>query len=356
MAERSPLLEVRDLSKRFVATRGLRRKVSRVVQAVDLVSFELQRGETLSLVGESGSGKTTMGRCIVRAIEPSSGTVLYRSGDGEVDLTTADQTTLRQIRQEIRMVFQDPHSSLNPRMTLLQLVGEPLLIHRRIAGRAELRERVADLLQLVQLDPTLMDRHPHAFSGGQRQRIAIARALALDPKIVIADEPVSALDVSVQAQILNLMKNLQADRDLTYLFIAHDLAVVRYQSDRIAVMYLGRIIEVSTRDEVFANPLHPYTELLLASSPVPDPRARRRRTHLKGEVPDPGHRPTGCGFHPRCPYAQDICRTEVPELLDTTSDGISHSVACHFSAELSLAGLGQPRADTHETEGERDKQ
>lgn len=247
---------------------------------------------------------------------------------------------LLKVRQDIRMIFQDPFSSLNPRMTLLQLIGEPLLINKRVKSKGELNERVADLLSTVQLDSRYMNRYPHAFSGGQRQRIAIARALALDPRFVIADEAVSALDVSVQAQILNLLKELQSERNLTYLFIAHNLAVVRYQSDRIAVMYLGKIVELSTRDNIFENPLHPYSELLLLSSPNPDPRARKKRVHIIGEIPDPAHRPGGCPFHPRCKYAENVCKEQSPELINVAQGSEpAHFVACHLWDTLSL-GIG----------------
>ncbi len=337
------VLEVNDLHKHFERTKGFLQRSRRLVRAVDGVSFTLQHGETLSLVGESGSGKTTTGRCLIRAIEPTSGTVHYDRNGERLDIASLGTDQLRQVRQEIRMIFQDPFSSLNPRMTLLQLVGEPLLINKRVTSKNELRNRVAELFELVHLDPSYMSRYPHALSGGQRQRIAIARALALDPSVVIADEAVSALDVSVQAQILNLLKELQSQRDLTYLFIAHDLAVVRYQSDRVAVMYLGKIVEIATRDEIFDNPQHPYTALLLASAPVPDPRKRRQRRDALGEIPDPAHRPSGCEFHPRCPYAQPICQTETPELAETASgEHPSHQVACHFWRELDLTADRTP--------------
>ena len=327
------LLRVENLSVRFERARGLLRRVQSVVQAVDDVSFTLHRGETLALVGESGCGKTTLGRCIMRALEPSAGRVVFNG----VDLLQMSPTELKRARQQIRLVFQDPFSSLNPRMSLLQIVGEPLLINRRISGAAELREKVAELLRLVHLDPQVMNRYPHAFSGGQRQRIAIARALALDPQIVIADEPVSALDVSVQAQILNLLKELQSERDLSFLFIAHNLAVVRYQSNRVAVMYLGKIVELSTRDEIFENPRHPYTALLLASSPNPDPRSRKAEIEILGEVPDPARRPRGCSFHTRCPFAQQICREQIPELrASSAANRVRHLVACHLENELDL--------------------
>ena len=332
---RQALLQVENLSMRFERARGFLRRARSIVRAVDDVSFTLHHGETLALVGESGCGKTTLGRCIARAIEPSSGRVIFRGKD----LLQMSPAELKRARQRIRLVFQDPFSSLNPRMSLLQIVGEPLLINRRVKDRAELREKVAELLRQAHLDPAYMNRYPHAFSGGQRQRIAIARALALEPEIVIADEPVSALDVSVQAQILNLLKELQSMRDLSYLFIAHNLAVVRYQSDRVAVMYLGKIVEISTRDEIFDNPRHPYTALLLASSPNPDPRARKADIDILGEVPDPAQRPGGCSFHPRCPFARQICREITPELREATTSSAPHRVACHLEEELDLSAF-----------------
>lgn len=337
MITRPPIIEVEDLRKYFERTKGLLRRAQSVVKAVDGVSLTIHEGETLSLVGESGCGKTTTGLCIIQAIDPTSGNVYYYEDSEKRNLVRMGREELLKARQSMRMVFQDPFSSLNPRMTISQIIGEPLLISKRVKNKDELRERVAELLSMVHLDPKYMNRYPHAFSGGQRQRIAIARALALDPRFVIADEPVSALDVSVQAQILNLLKELQVESNLTYLFIAHDLAVVRYQSDRIAVMYLGRIVELSTRDEIFDNPLHPYTELLLASSPIPDPGVKQKKIELIGEIPDPAHRPTGCDFHPRCRYAENVCREEEPDLIDISSDDSSpHFIACHLWDRLSL--------------------
>jgi len=337
MNDTRPILEVRDLTMRFERVKGVRRKVIGEVRAVDGVNFTLHEGETLALVGESGSGKTTTGRCLVRAIEPTGGSVMYDDDGTMVDVLRLPRPELNRIRQKIRMVFQDPFASLNPRMTVEQLVAEPLYINRVVSGRAEARARVAELLEMVNLDPTLMGRYPHTFSGGQRQRIAIARALSLDPRVVIADEAVSALDVSIQAQILNLLKDLQRQRGLTYLFVAHDLAVVRYQSDRIAIMYLGRIVELSTRDEIFTRPLHPYTELLLSSAPVPDPRIKRVYVEPIGEIPDPANRPSGCPFNTRCPHSQQICRDERPELREANIHGDSHVVACHLWETLALS-------------------
>ncbi len=340
MNERRAIIEVRDLTMRFERVKGFRRKVIGEVRAVDGVSFTLHEGETLALVGESGSGKTTTGRCLVRAVEPTGGSVMYEEDGTMIDVLSLPRKELNQVRQKIRMVFQDPFSSLNPRMTVEQLVAEPLYINKVVTSRAEARARVTELLNMVNLDPNLMSRYPHTFSGGQRQRIAIARTLALDPRVVISDEAVSALDVSIQAQILNLLKELQRDRNLTYLFVAHDLSVVRYQSDRIAIMYLGRIVEISTRDEIFTRPLHPYTELLLASAPVPDPRIKRVHLESIGEIPDPANRPSGCAFNTRCPYAQQVCRDERPELREAKIDGDSHLVACHLWETLTLSQHG----------------
>jgi len=340
MNERRAIIEVRDLTMRFERVKGFRRKVIGEVRAVDGVSFTLHEGETLALVGESGSGKTTTGRCLVRAVEPTGGSVMYEEDGTMIDVLSLPRKELNRVRQKIRMVFQDPFSSLNPRMTVEQLVAEPLYINKVVTSRAEARARVTELLNMVNLDPNLMSRYPHTFSGGQRQRIAIARTLALDPRVVISDEAVSALDVSIQAQILNLLKELQRDRNLTYLFIAHDLSVVRYQSDRIAIMYLGRIVEISTRDEIFTRPLHPYTELLLASAPVPDPRIKRVHLDSIGEIPDPANRPSGCAFNTRCPYAQQVCRDERPELREAKIDGDSHLVACHLWETLTLSQHG----------------
>ena len=331
------LLEVRDLRMHFPVRRGLFRRQAGWVRAVDGVTFSIREGETLGLVGESGCGKSTTGRCVLRVYQPTGGQIVYRRADGQVvDLSNVDEASLRPIRKEIRMVFQDPYSSLNPRMTLLDIVGEPLRVHHIISGR-QLEERVAWLLRRVGLRPEYMRRYPHAFSGGERQRVGIARALALDPRLVVADEAVSALDVSVRAQILNLLQDLQREFNLTYLFIAHDLSVVEYLCDRVAVMYVGKLVEVAGTAELYARPKHPYTEALLSAVPKPDPslRGRRRRIILQGEVADPANPPSGCAFHPRCRYATDRCRTEVPALRDT---GDGHLAACHYAEELSLRG------------------
>ena len=316
------LLEVRDLTKHYRVRRGLFAKNDSFIRAVDVVSFDLHKGETLGLVGESGCGKTTTGRCIIRLIEPSSGHVRFQ---GE-DLLKLKREPMRRMRRHMQMIFQDPFASLNPRMTVGSIVEEPLIIHR-IGSRQERAERLAALLQRVGLEPAYRKRYPHEFSGGQRQRIGIARALALDPQLIVADEPVSALDVSVQAQIVNLLKDLQETLELTFLFIAHDLSVVQHFSDRIGVMYLGRIVEISPSLELFRSPLHPYTRALMSSIPVPDPAARRKRAPLPGDPATQVNLPSGCRFHPRCPLAQERCKSEEPALRELAP---GHSVSCHF--------------------------
>jgi len=331
------LLEVRDLRMHFPIRRGVFRRLTGWVRAVDGVTFSIREGETLGLVGESGCGKSSTGRCILRVYAPSAGEIVYRGTNGKtVDLASIDESALRPFRREIRMVFQDPYSSLNPRMTLLDIVGEPLKVHRIASGR-QLEERVAWLLRRVGLRPEYMRRYPHAFSGGERQRVGIARALALEPRLVVADEAVSALDVSVRAQILNLLQDLQREFNLTYLFIAHDLSVVEYLCDRVAVMYVGKLVEVASTAELYARPKHPYTEALLSAVPKPDPRlrSRGRRIILQGEVADPANPPPGCAFHTRCLYATDRCRTEEPALRDV---GGGHLAACHYAEELGLRG------------------
>jgi oligopeptide/dipeptide ABC transporter ATP-binding protein len=333
------LLDVKELKKYFPIRKGVFKSVVGQVRSVDGVTFHLNQGETLGLVGESGCGKTTTSRCLLRAINPTSGEIRYRQADGQlVDVTKLASDELRPLRREMQMIFQDPFASLNPRMTLLDLVGEPLLVNG-IANRKERSDRVADLLRLVGLRPEYMRRFPHAFSGGQRQRIVIARALALNPRLVVADEPVSALDVSVQAQVLNLLLDLQEQLKLTYLFVAHDLSVVRHISDRVAVMYVGRIVEMSPTDELFLAPKHPYTAALLSAVPVADPRIRSKMQPLEGDVPSPSNPPSGCHFHPRCPFATDLCRQQVPDLEEVQPN---HFVACHRQAELSLLGVSEP--------------
>jgi len=337
-SERARLLEVNHLRKQYPIAKGLLRRVVGQVKAVDDVSFFIEEGETLGLVGESGCGKTTTGRCLLRAIEPTSGEILFRRGAGDiVDIARLDKAALKALRQDMQMIFQDPYSSLNPRWTLLDIVGEPLVAYGVAKGRA-LEDRVADLLRRVGLRPEYMRRYPHAFSGGERQRIGIARALALRPKLVIADEPVSALDVSVRAQTLNLLSDLQDEFHLTYLFISHDLSVVQHICDRVVVMYVGKVVEIAETDDLYFHPKHPYTEALLSAVPQPDPDLVSNRIILQGEVPDPSDAPSGCPFHPRCPYAIDRCHTETPALEQLGDD---HFVRCHRARELHLRGIDE---------------
>jgi peptide/nickel transport system ATP-binding protein len=332
----APLLEVKSLQKLFPIRRGFLRRVVGHVRAVDGVTFHVEPGETLALVGESGCGKTTTSRCVLRAVVPTAGQILFRTTEDVVlDVATLPKSQLRPLRRQMQMIFQDPFSSLNPRRTLLDIVAEPLVANG-VGNRAERTERVAELLRLVGLRPEYMRRYPHEFSGGQRQRIGIARALALNPRLVVADEPVSALDVSVQAQILNLMLDLQQQLGLTYLFVAHDLSVVKHVSDRVAVMYVGQIVEMAATEPLFTAPRHPYTEALLSAVPKPDPRLRAQRIVLEGEVADAAHPPSGCYFHPRCSYAVERCRVETPA-LEPVAPG--HFVACHRARELTLRGV-----------------
>ena len=321
------LVDVRDLKMYFPLTRGIViQRVIGYVRAVDGISFSIARGQTLGLVGESGSGKTTIGRTIVRLYKPTAGQILF----GDKDLATLGGEELRQVRQQVQMIFQDPFASLNPRFTIGSLIAEPMHIYK-IASNAEIRERTLELLRVVGLRSEYIDRYPHEFSGGQRQRIAVARALSINPEFVIADEPVSALDVSIRAQVLNLLQRLQEQFNLTYLFVSHDLSVVRHVADRIAVMYLGKIVELSDRDELYAAPKHPYTKALLSAIPIPDPQIekRRRRIILSGDLPSPIKIPSGCRFHTRCPMAQDIC-SEIEPVYEA-KEGHEHYAACHFS-------------------------
>jgi peptide/nickel transport system ATP-binding protein len=332
----TPVLDVRNLRKHYPIQRGLLGRVAGHVRAVDDVSFIIDRGETLSLVGESGCGKTTTSRCILRAITPTAGEIRFRTGSGaEIDVAKLRRKELRPLRRQMQMIFQDPFSSLNPRMTIAEIIGEPLLVNG-IGDVRERNDRVAELLQLVHLPSAYLNRFPHAFSGGQRQRIGIARALALHPSLIVADEPVSALDVSVQAQIVNLMLELQDRLGIAYLFVAHDLSVVKHVSHRVAVMYVGKIVEVAPTEALFATPRHPYTEALLSAVPVPDPRRRAKRIVLEGDVADPSDPPSGCAFHPRCRYAVERCRQEVPALQEVAP---GHWVRCLRARELGLRGV-----------------
>ncbi len=329
------LLEVNDLRKHFPIRKGIFRRTVGHVKAVDGINFDVQRGETLGLVGESGCGKTTASRCLLRLITPTAGSFIF--GDEQIDLAKLTPKQMRPYRRRIQMIFQDPQSSLNPRKTVGDIVGEPIRVNRTV-NKANIKDKIVELLESVGLKPQDMQRYPHAFSGGQRQRIGIARALALNPELIVADEPVSALDVSVQAQILNLLTELREKYDLSYIFIAHDLSVVRHISDRVAVMYLGKIVEISDANTLYRSPQHPYTEALISAVPLPDPKIQREREliHLEGDVPDPSKPPSGCHFHSRCRYATDICKEETPELRET-EPGVR--VACHLSETLALQGV-----------------
>jgi len=320
----APMLRVENLVKHFPLKGGLLGREVERVHAVDGVSFELMGGETLGVVGESGCGKSTTGRCILRLIEPTSGEVWFEGRN----VTALGRTELRSLARDMQIIFQDPYASLNPRMTVRAIVGEALIIHKLTKTRAQFEDRIVDLLETVGLAADHMRRYPHEFSGGQRQRIGIARALAVSPKLIVCDEAVSALDVSIQAQVINLLEDLQAKFELTYVFIAHDLSVVEHISTRVAVMYLGRIVELATANQLYTRPLHPYTEALLSAVPIPDPQVRRKRIMLQGDVPSPIHPPPGCHFHTRCPIARKgLCDVESP-LLEQSTDG--HWVACHL--------------------------
>ncbi len=333
MVDAAPLLSVRALKKYFPIERGLLRRTVGYVKAVDDVSFDIARGEVLALVGESGSGKTTLGRCIIRAMRPTAGEAILEGRDARVNLASADAQALRAVRADMNMVFQDPFSSLSPRMPVMNIIAEPL----RAQGvpRREREARVKDMAGKVGLEVGYLNRYPNAFSGGQRQRICIARALVTNPLLVIADEPVSALDVSIQAQILNLLQDLQEDLGVSYLFVAHNLSVVEHIADRLAVMYVGRIVELAPTETLFARPRHPYTEALLSAVPRPDPATKDKTIVLKGEIASAAAPPTGCAFHPRCRYAQPICATTMPPLAEVAP---GHVAACHFARELTLEG------------------
>ncbi len=324
------ILEVRHLHKRFTS-KGI------TVRAVSDVSFDVKPGETIGIVGESGCGKTTLGRCIVRAYRASEGEVFYRTREGEqVNFLTVDRKKLKKIRKEIQMIFQDPYSSLDPRMTVLDIIKEPLKANYPHMSKAEMDQKARDMAQKVGLNPTYLMRYPHAFSGGQRQRIGIARALVVEPQIIVCDEAVSALDVSIQAQVINLLRDLQKDMNLTYLFISHDLSVVEHISDRVGVMYLGKMVEFGKTEDLFEKPLHPYTEALLSAVPVADPTVQMERIPLNGEIPNPANPPSGCYFHTRCRYCTEKCCQEAPEYVQLEPD---HYVACHRAAELKLRGF-----------------
>lgn len=321
-SQQSPLVEVQNLKKYFPIKQGIFKKTVGNVKAVDDVSFEIKKGETFGLVGESGSGKTTLGRTILRLQEPTDGQVLF---EGQ-ELGSLSVQDLRKIRREMQIIFQDPFGSLNPRLTIGEIIGEMFRVHRIASGKQR-EEKVCELLELVGIDPKRMHYYPHEFSGGQRQRVGIARATALNPKFILADEAVSALDVSVQAQVINLLKDLQEKLDLTYLFIAHGLNVVRYISTRVGVMYLGSLVEVAETDELFSHPAHPYTQALISTNPIPNPYKRNKPIILKGEIPSPANPPSGCKFHTRCPIATDRCKAETPKLREV---GPGHQAACHY--------------------------
>jgi oligopeptide/dipeptide ABC transporter ATP-binding protein len=331
------ILEVSNLKMYFPLYQGITQRLAGHVKAVDGVSFNLREGEVLGLVGESGCGKTTVGRTILRLYDPTSGEVRFRRKSGDwVDIARITQKDMKPIRQEMRMIFQDPFSSLNPRMTVKDLIAEPLEIHGIAKGK-EAEARVAELMTSVGLNASYMHRYPHEFSGGQRQRIGLARTLSLNPRLIVADEPVSALDVSVQAQVLNLLQELKDQLGLTLIFVAHDLSVVEHISDRVAVMYVGKIVELAETETLLTQPLHPYTEALLSAIPPADPDVKQERIKLQGEVPSPANPPSGCIFHPRCNYAKDRCKTDIPDLQEVTP---GHFVSCHFAKELQLKGIG----------------
>ncbi len=334
--QHNDLIAIQGLKKYFPIEKGFFKRVTGHVKAVDDVSFTIRQGETFGLVGESGCGKTTLGRCVLRAVEPTDGTVTLRAEDDRnINITALNNTELRGIRKDVQMIFQDPYSSLDPRMTVYDIISEPIYYGGIAKGR-ELDERVKDIADKVGLNIAHLKRYPHAFSGGQRQRIGIARALVTHPKFVVADEAVSALDVSIQAQILNLMQDLQQDLHLTYLFISHDLSVVEHITQRMGIMYVGKMMEFASTASLYATPRHPYTEALLSAVPKPDPHRKMKRIVLQGDVPNPVNPPSGCYFHPRCQYAEDVCHEQSPELAEVGTD---HYSACHFAKDLDLKGV-----------------
>lgn len=341
-AEKEVLLSVRNLTKRFPVKGGILGREVASVKAVQNVSFDIYKGETLGLVGESGCGKSTLGRTILRLIEPTSGEILFKGQD----ITKIDQSKMRKLRRNMQIVFQDPYASLNPRMTIEEILGEPLIIHKLANTREERRKMIYELLDLVGLRREAISRYPHEFSGGQRQRICIARALSVKPEFLVCDEPVSALDVSIQAQIVNLMQDLQKELKLTYLFIAHDLKVVEHISNRVAVMYLGKVAEIAAAEELYASPRHPYTKALLSAIPTIDPTAIRNRVILQGDVPSPINPPSGCFFHPRCPIARPNCSVDYPELRDVSAWNGVHQAACHYPSDGPLPS----KVPAHEVE------
>ncbi len=343
MEPKNKLVEVQNLKTHFPIRQGLFSRVTGTVKAVDGVSFVIRRGETFGLVGESGSGKTTVGRSILRAIRHTSGSChFWLTEDQDVDIFSLEPTELRLFRRHMQMIFQDPYASLNPRMTVREIIAEPLVATRLVKNRSELEDRVVEVARRCRLNIDYLKRYPHAFSGGERQRIGIARSLVLHPEFIVCDEPVSALDVSIQAEILNLLYDLQSEFNLTYLFIAHDLSVVEHVSDQVAVMYLGRLVEIAATTELFNHPRHPYTEALLSAIPAADPDDPMRLVPLKGEIPSPLNPPSGCHFHPRCPYAREICQQSIPEWKELSP---GHRVTCHLAKSLELTGVKKGKAE-----------